>query len=74
MARERPENRAEQINEQLGTGSIGQTSYILAATLSPADDKGFEEFSFTDLTIMTFSLMPVSVGGQTVYTPIQTGT
>ncbi len=67
-------SRAEQINEQLGTGSIGNMSYILAATLNSADDKGFEEFSFTDLTIMTFTLMPVSVGGQTVYTPIQTGT
>lgn len=66
-------SRAEQINEQLGTGSIGQMSYILAATLSPADDKGFEEFSFTDFTIMTFSLMPVTVDGQTTYTPIQTG-
>lgn len=65
-------SRAEQINEQLGTGSIGQMSYILAATLSPADDKGLEEFSFTDFTIMTFSLMPVTVGGKTVYTPIRT--
>lgn len=66
-------DRAEQINEQLGTGTIGQMSYILAVTLNPADAKGFEEFSFTGLTVMTFSLLPVTVDGQTTFTPVQTG-
>lgn len=65
--------RAEQINEQLGTGTIGAMSYILAATMDTGDGKGFEEFSFTDLTILTFELMPVTINGQTIYTPIQTG-
>ena len=46
-------------------------SYILAATLNPADAKGFEEFNFHGLTtIMTFALMPVTVQGQTIYAPV----
>lgn len=40
-------------------------SYILAANLNPADAKGFEEFSFDGLTIMTFAFMPVTVDGRT---------
>lgn len=67
-------SRAEQINEQIGTGYIGWTSYILAATLNPADDKGFEELSFAHFTVMTFELMPVTIDGKTVYTPIRTAT
>lgn len=66
-------DRAEQISKQLGTAPIGFVSYILAATMNPADAKGFEEFSFTDRTIMTFALMPITINGQTTYTPIKTG-
>jgi hypothetical protein len=65
-------SRAEQIMEQIGTGYISSVSYILAATLNPADDKGFEELSFTSYTVMTFALMPVTVQGSTIYVPIRT--
>ena len=64
-------DRAEQINEQLGTGTVGWMSYILVATLDQQDASGFEEFSFNNLTVLTFQLMPVQVNGQTVYAPIQ---
>lgn len=62
--------RAEQVDEQVGL--IGCMSYILAATLNPADAKGFEEFNFDGLTIMTFALMPVTVAGSTMYTLVYT--
>jgi hypothetical protein len=63
--------RAEQIDEQeVGTGYASVMSYILAATLNPAGAKGFEKLSFTNFTVMTFALMPVSVAGGTICTPI----
>jgi hypothetical protein len=66
--------RAEQIDEQeVGTGYTGVMSYILAATLNPAGAKGFEELSFDGLTIMSFALRRVTIGGQTTYTPVRTG-
>ena len=37
-------------------------SYILAVVMNPAD-KGFEERSFTNWTLMTFALMPVTGAG-----------
>jgi hypothetical protein len=65
--------RAEQIYAQLGTGYFSNVGYILAATLDPTDASGFEELSHMSIIpIMTFSLMPVTVGGKTRYTPIRT--
>ena len=55
----------------IGTGMVGFISYILAATLDPEDLPGFEEFSYTGFTVMTFALMPVTVDGTTTYTPVQ---
>lgn len=66
-------DRAEQISKQLSTVPIGYVSYVLAATMNPADAKGFEEFSFTNRTVMTFVLMPITINGQTTYTPVQIG-
>ena len=65
--------RAEQIGAQLGTGYIGGSSYILAATMTTGDNPGFEELSSTSITIMTFQLMPVNVGGLIIYVPVSTG-
>lgn len=65
-------NRAEQIGSQINTGWLSKLSYILAATMNPADGSGFEEFSYDTYPIMTFQLMPVVVGGKTIYTPIRT--
>ncbi len=65
--------RAEQIYAQLGTGYFSTVSYILAATLDPSDGSGIEEFGYMGaIPIMTFSLLPVTVGGKTIYTPIKT--
>ena len=65
--------RAEQIYAQLGTGYFGNVGYILAATLDPSDGSGIEELSHMSvIPIMTFSLMPVTVQGKTIYTPIRT--
>lgn len=65
--------RIEQINEQLGTGTFGAVGYILASTMAQDDGIGFEEASFNYIPILTFELMPVTVNGQTIYTPIKTG-
>ena len=62
--------RWEQMNTQMGTGTWGQTSYILAATMDYGDPKGFELFSLQQAVVMTFQLMPVQVGSQTIYIPI----
>jgi hypothetical protein len=64
-------DRAEQMNTQLGTGFISNLSYILAAQMDEAGLPGFEEFSYSAQAVMTFELMPVTINGQTVYTPIQ---
>ena len=48
-------------------------SYILAEILNPAGAEGFEELSFDGLTIMSFALRRVTIGGQTTYTPVRTG-
>jgi hypothetical protein len=65
--------RLEQIYAQLSTGFLGTFSYILAATMAENDEPGFETLSMTDLTILTMAFLPVTVNGQTVYAPIQTG-
>ena len=66
--------RAEQVNEQLGTGTWGNVGYILAATMAEGDTEGFEELSFNYIPLMTFELMPVTIDGKTTYVPIRTGT
>ena len=66
-------DRAEQIGTALGTGTVSAMSYILAATMNEVDGSGFEEFDFTALTVMTFELMPITVQGKTIYTPIRVG-
>lgn len=66
-------DRAEQVFAALGTGTIGWMSYILASTLEDQQGGGFEELSFDYTSIMTFQLLPITVNGKTIYTPIQTG-
>ena len=62
--------RAEQINETVGTGSFGNYSYNLVATLGDDGLPGFEELDFWDPAVTTLSLLPVTVDGQTTYTPV----
>jgi hypothetical protein len=64
--------RAEQIGSQINTGWLSHLSYILAATMNPADGSGFEEFRYDDYTMLTFQLMPINVDGKTIYAPIRT--
>jgi hypothetical protein len=67
-------DRGEQMIEQLGTGSITNFSYALAATFTTEDLPGFEVFSPDVSAILTMQFMPITVNGQTVYAPIQAGT
>jgi hypothetical protein len=62
----------EQAIEQLGTGTLLNFSYILAATFDDNDQVGFEAFSVTDYSVLTMQFMPVQVGGNTIYAPIRT--
>jgi hypothetical protein len=64
--------RGEQMVEQLGTGTIVNFSYVLAATFDNNDLPGFEVFSSTLYTVLTMQFMPVTVNGQTIYAPVQT--
>jgi hypothetical protein len=62
----------EQAIEQLGTAQLINFSYVLAATMDDNDVPGFELFSTTDYVVLTMQFMPITVNGQTIYTPIQT--
>lgn len=64
-------DKAEQINTTLGTGHFTYFGYILACTAAPDGMPGFEEFSYSDANlVLTIQLMPVTVDGKTIYTPI----
>jgi len=65
--------RLEQIYAQIGTGFLGTFSYILAATMAEGDDSGFETLSMNNLTLLTMGFLPITVDGQTIYAPIQSG-
>lgn len=62
--------RAEQIISQLGTATIANLSYILAATMDTNDLPGYEVFSSTGPVLFAMQFMPVNVGGQITYAPI----
>jgi len=62
--------RLEQVYHQLSSGLIRHYSYILAATMDTTDYPGFEALSFTNDTVLAMAFMPVTVGGQTIYAPI----
>jgi hypothetical protein len=61
----------EQIVAQTGTGYFINFSYILAATMSANDLPGFEEFGDYGRATLVFEFMPITIGGKTIYTPIQ---
>ena len=64
--------RLEQIIEQLGTGTIRYTSYILAATTDDADLPGLEVMSTQGYAIATMQFKPVEGEDSTIlgYAPI----
>jgi hypothetical protein len=41
--------------------------------MTEGDEPGFETLSMTDLTLLTMAFLPVQVGSQTIYAPIQSG-
>lgn len=63
----------EQTIEQISTGVIRTFSYILAATMDTNDNVGFESVDLVNFATLTMQFMPVQVGGQTIYAPIQIG-
>ena len=62
--------RLEQIYHQLSSGIITKYSYILAATMDTTDYSGYEALSFTNDTILAMGFMPITIAGQTIYSPI----
>lgn len=64
---------AERINEQPDPDNLGSMSYVPAVNMNPAGTGGVEELSFTSWTPMTFTLMPVTVAGQTTNVPVRIG-
>lgn len=64
----------EQAVGQLGTGTVGVYSYILAGTLDSGDLPGFEAMSLTDFSTLPMQFVPITVGGQTTYAPSQYST
>lgn len=65
--------RLEQIYNTIGTGFLGNFSYVLAATMTEGDDSGFEMLSMDHESILTMGFLPVEVDGQTIYAPVQAG-
>jgi len=63
----------EQVYDQLGTGYLGAFSYILGATMDASDAQGFEAVSYTELTLLTMGFLPITVNGNTIYAPVQSG-
>ena len=66
--------RIEQLATQIGCGSLGTFGYALVGVLGNQDQPGFEASSVAASPtgpIITVQLLPVTVQGQTLYTPIQ---
>jgi hypothetical protein len=66
--------RVEQIATQFNCGSLGTFGYALVGVLGNQNIPGFER-SQIGLTgvgpILTVQLLPTTIGGKTVYTPVQ---
>lgn len=66
--------RIEQLATQIGCGSLGTFGYALVGLLGNQNQPGFEASSVAASPtgpIITVQLLPVTVQGQTLYTPIQ---
>ncbi|HEY2769905.1 MAG TPA: hypothetical protein VGI87_05030 [Solirubrobacteraceae bacterium] len=66
-------SRLEQIYGTIGTGILGNFSYILAATMTQTDEPGFEALSMDHHTVLTMGFIPITINGQTIYAPVQEG-
>lgn len=70
--------RVEQIANQFNCGSLGMFGYVLVGLLGNLDQPGFELSSIgtTDgiaalEPILTLQLLPTTINGKTIYTPVQ---
>jgi hypothetical protein len=66
--------RVEQIGGQLNCGSLGHFGYALVAVLGNQNAPGFEACQIGGTfagPILTLRLLPVSVGGTLLYTPVE---
>jgi hypothetical protein len=63
--------RVEQVATQLNCGSLGTYGYALVSVFG--NPKGFEvsTVSTGHSAILTVQLMPITIGGTTLYTPVQ---
>lgn len=66
--------RVEQIATQFNCGSLGTFGYALVGILGNTNQPGFEasQVGIAGVgPILTVQLMPITIGGKTVYTPVQ---
>jgi hypothetical protein len=66
--------RVEQVATQLSCGSLGTFGYALVSVLGNTNIPGFEGSQITASSqgpILTLQLLPLNIGGKTVYTPVQ---
>lgn len=66
--------RVEQVAVQLNCGSLGTFAYALVGVLGNLNTPGFEASAIAVNMvgpILTVQLMPTTIGGKTVYTPVQ---
>jgi hypothetical protein len=62
--------RAEQIFAALNCANWAWFAYTYVAIMGDDTTSGFENFSFSNSTITTLTLMPFNVGNQIYYTPV----
>jgi hypothetical protein len=66
--------RVEQVGGQLNCGSLGKFGYALVGVLGNSNVPGFEGSQISTPNagpILTLRLLPVTVAGKTMYTPIE---
>lgn len=66
--------RVEQFAQQFNCGSWGTYTYVLCSVLGDGNSPGFEDCTLAkenpEGPFLTIQLMPISINGQTSYTPI----
>lgn len=66
--------RVEQVAQQFNCGTWGTFAYALVGILGNQNTPGFEDCAFgngANGPFLTVQLLPSTVGGKTVYTPVQ---
>lgn len=66
--------RLEQVATQIGCGTLGTFGYTLVGVLGNLNIPGFEAVDLASATVgpvLTVQLMPTTISGKTVYTPVE---